>query len=434
MIKAFTDAWALLIGLMLLMVGNGLQGTLLGVRGALEGYSPGTMSWVMSAYFAGLLLGSRAAPHMIRRVGHVRVFAALASLISAAFILYAAAPHWAAWFAMRLLAGFCFAGVYIVSESWLNESATNETRGQALSLYVIVQMVGLISAQLLLNLADPGGYLLFVIMSVLVSVSFAPILLSVSPAPVFQAAKPMSLWKLYVASPLGMVGTFLLGGILSALFGMSAVFATEAGFSAAQVSVFVALIFTGGLVLQFPIGWLSDRIDRRLLITTLTGGGGLLVLAGLPFTEIFWVVCAMGFVTGAVANPLYALLIAYVNDYMQPEDMAAASGGIVFANALGAISGPLLIGYAMDRLGTWAFFGFVGALMVAIAVYAVWRATRRATPDETTSYAPVSYQASPVALEWAQEYALEQAAAEDGTDDAEDASGGPRPAAAGADA
>lgn len=415
MLAVLTNAWALLFGLLLLMIGNGLQGTLLGVRGSLEGFSAGTMSLVMSAYFLGMLIGSRVSGHLIRRVGHVRVFAALASLISAGFILYAAIPHPISWGIMRLMVGFCFAGVYIVSESWLNESATNETRGQALSMYVMVQMVGVISAQLLLNVADPTGYTLFVVISVLVSVSVAPILLSATPAPVFEAAKPMSLKQLYEASPLGMVGMFALGGVLSAIFGMSAIFATEAGFSAAETSIFVALIYAGGLILQYPIGWLSDRMDRRVLIAGSTALGAAVVFASIPMLDSFTVVCIAGFMVGGVANPLYALLIAYTNDFLEHEDMAAASGGLMFANGLGAISGPLLIGVLMDRFGTWTFFGFTGALMAAIAVYAVYRMSRRAAPssEETSAYVPVLSQASPVAVEIAQEYAVEMALEEE---------------------
>ena len=187
------NSWALLLGMFLLMLGNGVQGTLLGIRGALEGFTPGAMSLIMSGYFVGFLGGSQMAPYMIRRVGHVRVFAALASMISAALILYAALPNEYAWFALRVIVGFCFSGVYVVAESWLNDAATNETRGQALSAYLIVQMMGIVAAQWLLNFADVGGFILFIIISVAVSVSFAPILLSVSPAPVFQTTKPMSL-------------------------------------------------------------------------------------------------------------------------------------------------------------------------------------------------------------------------------------------------
>ena len=262
--------------MLLLLLGNGLQGTLLGIRGAIEGYDAATMSLVMSAYYVGFLIGSRRATSMIARVGHVRVFAALGSMISAAFILYAAAPNPWVWSALRLVVGFSFAGVYVVAESWLNEAATNETRGQALSLYMIVQMLGIISAQFVLNLADPAGYLLFVVMSVLVSISFLPILLTAGTAPAFKTTKPMTLVQLFRISPLGCVGTFLLGGVYAGIFGMGSVFGTQKGLNVAEISAFVAAIYVGGLVFQYPIGWVSDRMDRRVLIMGLTVVGALL--------------------------------------------------------------------------------------------------------------------------------------------------------------
>lgn len=421
MLTVMRSAWPLFLGLLLLMIGNGLQGTLLGLRGAIEGFSAGTMSFVMSAYFLGFLVGSRVTPGLIRRVGHVRVFAALASLISAAFILYAAIPNPVSWALMRLVVGLCFSGVYVVSESWLNATTTNANRGQALSLYLIVQMVGIIAAQGLLNVADPGGYELFVIMSVLVSVSFAPILLAATPAPYFETTKPMSLRELFRVSPLGMVGTFLLGGVFSAMFGMASVYATEVGLTAARTSIFVGIIYTGGMILQYPIGWLSDRVDRRRLILGTTCAGTVLILIGLPFLSNFVVLCVVAFVMGGVANPLYSLLIAYTNDFLEYEDMAAASGGLIFANGTGAILGPILIGWLMGRYGAWTFFFFIAVLFALITLYALYRMTQRAAPsvDETYAYTTVLPQSSPVAVELAQEVAIEMAQEDSQDDDAD---------------
>ncbi len=340
MLFVLRNSWPLLLGLLLLLLGNGLQGTLLGIRGAIEGYDAATMSLVMSAYYVGFLIGSRRATSMIARVGHVRVFAALGSMVSAAFILYAAAPNPWVWSALRLVVGFSFAGVYVVAESWLNEAATNETRGQALSLYMIVQMLGIISAQFVLNLADPAGYLLFVVMSVLVSISFLPILLTAGTAPAFRTTKPMTLVQLFRISPLGCVGTFLLGGVYAGIFGMGSVFGTQKGLNVAEISAFVAAIYVGGLVFQYPIGWVSDRMDRRVLIMGLTFVGALLTLGGALVSGEYVVVLTLGFIIGGVANPLYSLIIAYTNDFLAPSDMAAASGGLLFINGLGAMTGP----------------------------------------------------------------------------------------------
>lgn len=414
-----SNAWALLLGMMLLMIGNGLQGTLLAVRGDLEGFDATTMSIVMTGYFVGVMVGSRVAPNLIRRVGHVRAFAALASLISAAFILYPALPDPIAWTLLRVAVGFCFSGVYVIAESWLNDISTNETRGQALSSYLIVQMLGIIAAQAFVNLADPSGYTLFVVISVLVSVSFAPILLSVSAAPVFQTAKRMSLMELYKVSPLGCVSIFFLGGIFSAQFGMSAVYATERGLSISDLSLFVAAMYVGGLVLQYPLGYISDHMDRRMLIGLITGFGGGFLLSAMRFSDEFYVLLTMAFVMGGVANPLYSLIIAYTNDYLDPDDMAAASSGLIFLNGVGALLGPFSVGYLMAQFGADSYFVFIAALFLSITAYSVFRMTQRSTTsvEDTAAYAPILPQSSPVMVEVAQEYAIELA---DEAEDAED--------------
>jgi MFS family permease len=415
MIQILSSAWALFLGLMLLMVGNGLQGTLLGVRGDIEGFSTLEMSAVMSAYFVGFLGGSRMAPEMIRRVGHVRVFAALASMISAVLILYPALVHPAAWILGRVVIGFCFSGVYVTAESWINNAADNENRGKALSLYMMVQTFGIVAAQGLLLVADPSGYVLFVIISVLVSVSFAPILLSISPTPAFGSTKPLSIKELLQVSPLGCVGMFLLGGVFAAQFGMAAVYGGEAGLTLPQISIFVAAFYVGAVLLQYPLGWLSDRMDRRLLIAIVSTIGGLGAVLGIFGDAMFEVLLVAAFVVGGMVNPLYSLLVAYTNDFLDPDDMAAASGGLVFINGVGAIMGPLITGWLMGVIGPDGYFVVIAVLLAATAAYAVYRMTQRAAipAEDTTAYTPVMASATPVAVEFAREYAIESAAEED---------------------
>ena len=405
MLTVLRNSWALLLGIMLLMLGNGMQGTLLGIRGGIEGFSTAQMSYVMAAYFAGFLIGSRMAPEMIRRVGHVRVFAALGSMISAVLIMYAAAPDWIAWAAMRVLIGFSFSGVYITAESWLNNSATNETRGQALSLYMIMQMAGIIAAQALLNFGDPSGYILFVIPSVLVSIAFTPILLSVSQAPAFETTKRLSFAALYRASPLGCVGMFLLGGVFSAQFGMSAVWGTAEGLTIRQISIFVAAIYVGGLVFQYPIGWASDLLGRRQLVLWLSAIGGVAMLLPVVFSLNFTSLLVIALLMGGVSNPLYSLLVAYTNDFLDLSDMAAASAGLLFINGLGAISGPVITGWVMEEIGPSGYFLLMGVLFLALAAYAAWRMTRRrvTVADQTASYTPISPTSAAVAVEAAME-------------------------------
>ncbi len=376
MLSVLRTSWALLLGVMLLMLGNGIQGTLLGIRGKIEGFSALEMSVVMAAYSGGFLLGSRMAPEMIRRVGHVRVFAALGSLISAVLVLYPVAPDWIAWAVMRVVIGFSFAGVYITAESWLNAAASNETRGQALSAYMICQMIGIIGAQGLLNLRDPGGYDLFVISSVLVSVAFTPVLLSAAPAPSFERITPLSMRRLFAISPLGCVGLFLLGGIFSALFGMASVWGSEIGLSVRNISIFIGSIYLGGLVLQYPIGWASDRFDRRRIILVLAALGTLVTALGMVLPWNMGVLAAIAFLAGGIANPLYSLLVAYVNDYLEADQMAGASSGLIFIYGLGSIGGPLLTGYLMSLVGPSGFFLFIALLFAATTAYALYRMSR----------------------------------------------------------
>ena len=410
MLLVIKGSWALLLGMLFLQLGNGLQGTLLSVRGELEDFSTFEMSVVMSAYFVGFLGASRLVPEFIRRVGHIRVFAALASLISAILILYPLLVNPWIWTGGRIIIGFCFCGVYITAESWLNNAATNENRGQLLSSYMVVQMAGIVAAQLLLLVGDPGGFELFILISVLVSISFAPILLSITPTPAFEATKPMSIKDLFKTSPLGCVGMFFLGGIFSAQFGMAPVFGTTAGFSLSEISTFVAAFYIGAMVFQFPIGWLSDRMDRRILIVVTSALGFIAALTSILVTDAFSILVGSAFFIGGMSNPLYSLLIAYTNDFLELDDMASASGGLLFLNGLGAISGPLFTGYLMTQTGPEGYFIILATLLGSLTVYGFYRMTQRGISDvDTSSYATVLPTASVVAVEIAQELAIEAA-------------------------
>ena len=410
MLQVISSAWALLLGMGLLMVGNGMQSTLLGVRGQIENFGTFEMSVVISAYFIGFLGGSRMAPNLICRVGHVRVFAALASLISAVMILYPTLVNPWVWVLGRILIGFCFSAVFVTAESWLNDAASNENRGQALSIYMIVQTAGIVLAQGLMVTADPSGYVLFVIPSIIVSIAITPILLSISPTPAFETTKAMSLRELMGFSPLGCVGMFLLGGVFSAQFGMASVYGSEAGLSVGEISTFVATIFIGGMITQYPIGWLSDRMDRRALIVLTAAVGAVGASIGVMSNGDFTLILVAAFLMGSTSNPLYSLLLAYTNDFLEHEDMAAGSGGMIFLNGLGAVSGPLITGWMMGVFGPSGFYMLIGVLFSMLAIYAVYRATQRpAIPvDETGSFVAMSQSAmTPVAMEIAQEYAIE---------------------------
>jgi len=376
MIQVFAASWALFFGMFLLMIGNGLQGTLLGLRGEIEGFSTFEISLVMSAYFLGFLGGSRYTPVLIARVGHVRVFAALGSLISAVLILYPTLAEPWAWIIGRTVIGFCFCGVYIAA----------------------------------VTTASVEGYILFIVSSVLVSLAFAPILLSAGRSPDFSTAKPMKVKDLVSASPLACTGMFLMGGVFAAQFGMSAVYGQRVGLTVGQISIFVSSIYVSALVLQYPIGWLSDRMDRRNLIITVSLVGGASTLIAYVTGGTFWAILVSGAIMGGTSNPLYALLIAYANDYLEREDMAAASGGLLFVNGLGAVSGPLILGWMMDTIGPGGYWIYLLVVMSGIGVYAIYRSGQRerATEEfENVPYAPIPATSSVMLAEVAQDYYAE---------------------------
>lgn len=399
MLKVLAQSWPLLLGVMLLMVGNGVQGSLLGIRGALEGFSTFELSVVMSAYFLGFLGGSRLAPEMIRRVGHVRVFSALGSMISAVLVLYPMLLDWQAWAVMRVLIGFCFSGVYVTAESWLNNTASNETRGQALSAYMIVQMLGIIASQGLLAMGDPSGFGLFIIPSVLVSLAFMPILLADTPAPTFASVKRMSFAQLFRTSPLGCAGMLLTGGVFAAMFGMASVYGAMSAMTIGQIAIFVAAMYVGGLVLQYPVGWLSDRADRRVLILWMATAGAVVMAVAAAIPLPFPLEVLVAGLLGGIINPLYSLLIAHTNDFLSKEDMPGASAGLIFLNGFGAIFGPLLAGWLMGVIGPKGYFLIIGGFFAALAGYAAYRMTRRMAPAQTNTYAGLTPTASALAVD-----------------------------------
>ncbi|MFD1509958.1 MFS transporter [Lacimonas salitolerans] len=411
MFNVLSGVWALLLGIVLIMLGNGMHFTLIGLRGGIEGFNATELAIVTSGYFVGFLSGARFTPLLIQRVGHVRVFAALGSFMSAGLIAFPLLAEPWAWTILRVLVGFCMSGIYVTAESWLNNASTNETRGKVLSAYMIAQTLGIIGAQGVLTLGDAATSVLFIGASILVSISFAPILLSVTPVPAVEVARPMPLRKLFMGSPLGTVGIFLLGGAFATQSGMGAVFGSQIGMSASQVALFVAMLFAGALLLQYPIGWLSDQMDRRRLIFGAAVLGAVACAAGWSMGDGLWPLMAAAFFAGGVTTPLYALFLAYTNDFLHADDMPAASGGLVFTFGLGAIFGPLVTGWAMQASGPFGFWLVLGATFAAIALYALYRMTQR-TGDpafETESYLGVLPTSSPVVIEAAGAWSAEQA-------------------------
>jgi len=416
MIAAIVRSWALLLGVALLMLGNGLQGTLLGVRASLEGFATAITGVLMSGYFVGFLAGSLLAPKLVGRVGHARTFAAFASLASTAILVHAVIVDPVIWTLMRLVSGFCYAGLYVVAESWLNEEATNETRGQLLSVYMVILLGGMGLGQILLNLADPTGPELFILVSVLISIGLVPMLLSVGRVSRFETPRRVSVRELYRVSPTGVLGIFATVMAQGGCFGMGAVYAREIGLSLAEVSVFMSLFMIGGIVAQWPIGRLSDFMDRRRVLTVVTFLATAIALAATLADLPGWLRFALFFAYGGMAFPMYSVCIAYVNDYLEPEQMVEASGTLVLVGGIGASVGPLAISLAMQGLGPGGFFACLAVVHVAIGLFALYRMTiREAVPvEEQGAYLAVA-RTTPMA---AAMYA--EAAAGDGSEDDED--------------
>ncbi len=377
-LDALASSWALLAGFGILMLGDGLQGTLLPVRAGLAGFSTTLTGLIMSAFYVGFLLGSLTTPWLTVRVGHVRVFAAFAAISSTAILVHALFVTLPVWIAMRLVTGFCFAGLYIVAESWLNDRASNETRGSLLSLYMLVTYVGVGGGQLLLNLAPPDEFPLFILTSILISIAVVPLLLSAGSTPAHYDSVRLSLLQLYRITPLGVVGMFVVGLVTATFFALGPVYAQRTGLGIREISYFMTAAVVGILVLQAPLGVLSDRFDRRLVLTTtslLTSFAAVACIpaAGHSLAALFAAVALLG----GLAFPLYSICIAYANDHLEPSQMIAASGALVLTGGIGAIIGPVLIAALMDQFGDSALFWSIAAVHGLLGLFALVRMFRR---------------------------------------------------------
>jgi MFS family permease len=400
MLVAIRSCWALLLGIALIMLGNGLQGTLLGLRASLEGFTTTVTGLVMTSYYVGFLLGCTVVPKFLAKVGHIRVFAALASIASTAVLLHTEFVNPWAWGIFRLMTGFAYAGLYVVAESWLNDKATNSTRGQLLSVYMVISLGGLGFGQLLLILADPIETTLFILISVLVSLALVPISLTASSAPEFSEPEHISFPQLYQVSPLGVAGCFGIGVVHGALFGMGAVYANKMGMSVSETSYFMFVFLLGGIVLQWPIGRLSDSFGRRRIITAVTFlAMAFSLVAVFASTQshaiLLWVVCLYG----GMSLPLYSICVAYTNDHLSPEQMVAASSTLVLVRGLGSVVGPMAVAILMGEIGANGIFWSLAVTHLVIGLLALYRSTQREAPPvtEQPNYLMVGIKESPVA-------------------------------------
>lgn len=386
---------ALFVGIALLMAGNGLQNTLLGVRASSEGFGSTVSGLVMAMNFVGFLVGSAMAPHFLRQVGHVRVFAALASAGSSVVLVQAVFVDPVVWGIGRFGWGVCFAALIVVAETWLNELATNETRGRMLARYMVITMGAIATGQLLVATADTDGFVLFAVVSVMVSLALVPMSLSASASPPVVVAERVGLRTLMQTAPTGVVVAFLVGGALGSISAIGPVYAAARGLSPFQVALFVAAPMIGSLFGQVPLGRLSDRVPRRVVIVAaaLIAGSacGLMMLLD-EATPVGIVV--MG-VMGAFAYPVYSLAVAQANDWLRDSQRAGASAVLVRMNGVGATVGPICAAIGMS-LTLNSFYVVMAAAHAAIAVFVAGRMLLVAGPTvaQQGTFLPIPARAS----------------------------------------
>ncbi len=387
--RALVRTGPLLAGVALLMAGNGMTSTLLGVRAGLEGFSPTVTGLVLSSYYAGFVAGSLVTPRGIHRVGHVRIFAGLASLASAAVLVHAVTPSALTWAALRATTGLCLAGLFVVTETWMNAAATNATRGGLLAAYMTVLSGAMAAGQVLLWLADPGGFRAFVLASVLVSLAVVPVSLTPVATPEVPELEPMSLGRVTAAAPLAVVGAVASGFVVAAVVATTAVYATLTGLGVNRTALLVAAPLALAVGVHLPVGRSSDRVDRRRVIVALgLAGGASAVAAGLVGPGSYATLVGLVAAAGGLAFPLYALSNAHLNDYLPAGSVAAAGARVVLLNGAGAIAGPVAAAVAMEVVGPGALFALVAVAYGFTAGFAIWRIGRRAPAgeDERSTY------------------------------------------------
>jgi len=376
--KDLSASWAILLGIGFMMLANGLQGTLLGVRAGIEGFSTFTTGIMMSGYFIGVFVGSFVAPRLVKRVGHIRVFSALASLASISILFHGVYIDPWFWMAMRVITGISFAGFYVVTESWLNDRASNETRGKVLSIYMVIITGSMGIGQFLLTLAEPDSIDLFILISVIISFGLIPILLTAKPAPSFDTSSKMSIIDIYRASPLAVIGNCLTGMAHGTIFGLGAIYASHVLVELSAISWFMACFLIGSLISLWPIGYLSDRIGRRGIMAALSiiSIACCLFAIATPKDSItfYLIIVALG----GAAMPMYSICVAYANDRLEPHQIVAASGSLVMVSGIGLMTGPIVIAFLMDFFDVVFYFWGIAMVFALILLFTLVRINLRA--------------------------------------------------------
>ncbi len=414
MFKLLKNSWALFSGYFVLMIAHGFQGNLLGVRTVIEEFDFMATGAIMSGYFVGYFSGANLIPKLVGKVGHIRVFAAFASMASLSILLHAIFVNPFAWTLGRFITGFSIVGIFIVMESWLNDRANNRTRGQLLSIYMFITLIGLSLGTLLLNFSSPEKYEPFILISLLLSSALIPILLTKRKAPKFKKLGFIDIKGLYKTSPLGSVSMFCTGIIHSALFTLGAVYAASMNFTLFEISLLLFLVTVSGGIFQWPVGYYSDRYDRRIIIIFCTFTASIFALLSITASgtslEKMYLATSLGFdkimfftyvsIYAGMAIPLFTLNLAYVNDYIAKEKFVAAGGGMQIIFGLGAMSGPFLCSLSMSKLGTNGFFVHLLFFHLIIGLFGLYRITKRRYKDNPEStFTPLPRNITPLGIE-----------------------------------
>ncbi len=405
MFGTIVSSWALFTGFGLIMLAHALQGTLLNVNAVFFNFSDFEIGYVFSGYFIGYLFSSIQCPKLIKNVGHIRVFAAFASLGSIAILLHWIVINPIAWLIFRMITGFSFAAIYIVCESWLNDRADNKSRGQLIGFYMIVLYFSTSAGGMLVNLRATTDAHLFILTSLLISLALVPILLTKKPAPDFSTPRFLSLKELYLKSPMAFVGSFSIGMVYSALFGLMGVFGAKIGLSIFQISILIFVNMFVGAIFQYPVGKISDKYDRRTILLSLN----LIAIASLVFIYLlgslsFNLLLVFIGIHSAVSLPYYAVIISHMNDFLEKDEIVSGSSTLTLVNALGMVMGPMLASGFMAYFGAYGYFLYMIVIYCLVAPYNFFRIRVGRTSniyEENTPSMIVPRTASPVGMQLA---------------------------------
>jgi MFS family permease len=391
MLRLLLPVGALMLGIALMLVGNGLFSTFIALRMTLDGFATSLIGLVVAGYSVGFLLGCLVGGRLIQRIGHIRAFAVLGALTCCLALAYPFLADPYAWILLRTANGYCAAGMFTIAESWLNARTPGKLRGRVLAVYTIANKLAFGGGQLLLSLADPAGPILFMVAAFIYSLSLVPVAATTQTAPVMALAERVGIRRLYEMSPLGVVGCILTGLIASAISGMAPVFAAGIGLGTTEVAHFMAIMTVGGLVLQWPIGWLTDRHDRRqvllVVVLVMTAMSAVLAVVWQWSLLALYVLFALH---GGLLGALYPICVTHTNDFVERRQVVSVSGSLLLLWASGAALGPAVASQVMAVLGPTGLFWFVTLLSLALAGFIAWRMRQRAglPADEQGRFAP----------------------------------------------